>query len=144
MVDATSGSFVFLREALLVHTNPDAIRVGLEVLLDKSGIADRGGHEHIGLATALNEATHDLLAVTDHPLRRGGFVIDIERVNVRAVVEQVLGDRNVAREVKGRLAVAATGFGASAELPTNVRRSFLDEPPVMGEIQYGIWKIFSR
>ena len=71
------------------------------------GIANRGGHENVRLAAALNKVTRDLLAIAHHVLRGGGLVIDIKRVDFCASCEQVLRDRNVAGKVKRGLAIAA-------------------------------------
>src|SRR5258708_12536614 len=64
-------------------------------------VAEGGGYEDLSLATARDEITRDLLAVSrvmpslndaHHVLRGGGFMLDVARINVCAVVEQVLRD----------------------------------------------------
>ena len=63
------------------------------------------------------------LAIANHPLRRRRFVIDVTRVDVGAVIEQELRDRDRAREVERRLAVATAGVDES-----RIRRDERVEP----------------
>ena len=49
------------------------------------------------------------MAVAEHPLCWGGFVVDVAGIDLRAVFEQVGGDLNRAGEVERSLAVAASG-----------------------------------
>src|ERR1051325_3663711 len=81
--------------------------------IDKPSIANCGGHENVGLTAALDEVPDDVLSITHHVLGWGGLMIDIEGVDVRAVLEQVFGRGDAGGKMKRRLAIAPARFDKS-------------------------------
>ena len=77
------------------------------MVADEGGITERGSHEDVGPAAAPNQVTRDLLAVADHILRGGGFMIHVAGVEVRAAIDQELRDLDRAGKMKRCLAVPA-------------------------------------
>ena len=88
------GKYVPTREC-------ERVRLRVQVAAHQLQIADRGGHQDVGLAAARDEISRDVLVVAHHVLRGCGLVIDVARIDVRAMVEQQL------RNVDGRRDSAA-------------------------------------
>src|ERR1044071_3495577 len=107
LIDCSAGPLIAHWKIMLIDANADALRSSIEMPRDQLGVAKRSGHENVGLAAALNEETDDFLAITYHVLRRRGFMIDIQSVDVCAVVEQVFRDQDVGREMQWSLTIAA-------------------------------------
>jgi hypothetical protein len=76
-------------------------------------VTERGCHEDVGGAPSVNQEADDFLTVIKHPLRGGGFVIDVAGVDLSVVIEKILCDLNGAGEVKRQLAITAAGADES-------------------------------
>ena len=73
------------------------------------GIAERRGHQDVGLAAAPHQVARDFLTVAHHVLRGSGFVVHVAGVDVRAVIQQELRDLDRAGKMERRLAITAAG-----------------------------------
>ena len=109
-VNGATALWIFLWERFVVNDHPDAGGVGLEVFLNDGEMSKSAGHEEIGLAAPLDEEARDGLAIADHVLGGSGFVIDVARVDVGAVIEQAGGDFDGRGEMEWRLAIASPGM----------------------------------
>src|SRR5687768_18607233 len=76
------------------------------MLLRKRDVPQRSGHEQIRFAAAPNEITREFRTLPEHPLSGSGFMINIARVNIGAVVQKVAGDLLGAGKVQRCLPVA--------------------------------------
>jgi hypothetical protein len=70
-------------------------------------IAKGCGHQHVGRASFSDEKPCDVLPLANRVLRRGGFVIHIPRINVRARIEQEARDFDRCGDVERRLPVTS-------------------------------------
>ena len=95
------------------------------MLANTIDIARRGRQQNVGRAAPLHQVTSHVQAVAKHPLRGGGFVVDVECVDVGAMVEQERRDLDGAGEVERSLAIASPGVHALRisldELPQTVQ-----------------------
>src|SRR5688572_32875737 len=76
------------------------------MLLRKRDVPQRSGHEQIRFAAAPHEITREFRTLPEHPLSGSGFMINIARVNIGAVVQKVAGDLLGAGKVQRCLPVA--------------------------------------
>ena len=67
-------------------------RIRVQVPADQRQVADRGGHQDVGLAAARDEIARDVLMVTDQVLCGCRLVIDVARIDIGAAVEEQLRD----------------------------------------------------
>ena len=70
-----------------LYAHPDAFGIGAEMFLDKADIAERGGHQDIRLRAAANQIPLNLRARAHHVLRWSGFMVHIERIEIRALMK---------------------------------------------------------
>ena len=75
---------------LVADTQANAAGIGLQKFASEIRVADRGGHEDIGLAPTLNQVTRDFRPLAYHPLGSRGFMIQVASIDVRAVIQQEL------------------------------------------------------
>jgi len=100
-------------EVALGDGGANGIGVMVEDVLDESEVADGGGHENVGCAPRemrKRATSMPIRPVRRHVLRRGGFVVDISRVDVCPGVQKNGGYFDGGGEVKGSWAVAASGL----------------------------------
>ena len=133
LIDRSASLWVELGETVVIDTGVNAIGVGVEMSADEFDIAEGGSHEDIGVAAALDEKARDLLAVTHHVLGRGGFVIDIAGVDIRAVGEEELGHFQGAGKMERSLAIAAASVD-EARVGGDERLEPIDHPEACGSV----------
>src|ERR1051325_1050072 len=79
--------WILLGEVLLGNTHANTRRIAIKVFADQFEVAERGGHEDVRAAAASHQVARDILPAAYHVLGRGRFMIDIQRVDLRAVIQ---------------------------------------------------------
>ncbi|MEP6914810.1 MAG: hypothetical protein ABJC89_04160 [Acidobacteriota bacterium] len=119
------------RISRLVDASRNAGGIGIQQAGSQADVAETGRHEEIWRGPALEQAPADVRAIDQRVLRGRGLVIDTPRIDLRAAVQQKVGNRDGLRLVKRLLPVSsarvhARGIGVDQRLqlvePTEPRR----------------------
>src|SRR5689334_5380830 len=92
LINGATGPWISHRKISTVHTHSDALGLFLEMPAHKRNIANGGRHQQIRSATTLNEESNHLLPISHHVLRWSRFMVQVERVNMGATIDQILRD----------------------------------------------------
>ena len=106
LVNCSAALRIVFGEEFVVDADANTVRVGVEMPASKSGVAEGCSHENVGLAAAFDQVTRDLLPIAHHVLSRRGFVIDIARVNIRALIQQALRNLDGTGKMERGLAIS--------------------------------------
>ena len=82
-------------------------RVGVEQTRGQRDVAEARRHIDVRGGPALEQTATDVRAIDERVLRRRRFVVDAARIDVRPVVQQVVGNRDGPGFVQRLLAIAS-------------------------------------
>src|SRR4051812_4504228 len=106
LIDSPATVRIRFWKVFFVHAHANTIRIPVEMLSDQTGVSDGGCHQEVRLASTFDEESNDILPVTNHVLTGSRFMVHVEGIHFRPMLQQEFRNLDSTREMKRRLAVA--------------------------------------
>src|SRR3954454_6192874 len=110
LVDGSATVRICLWKEFFIYAHANTTRVPIEMSSDEISVSDGRCHEEVRLASTFDEEANYFLPVTNHVLSWSRFVVDVEDINLRSMVDQKFRNLHRTGEMKWRLAVAPAGI----------------------------------